>query len=740
MADSDVLSPDLERATAALARALVTAVRNWSLYPPEHPGVAASVTRLHDAVRQTTGGRAFTLGIAPDTVLLDGMAVAHPDPQTREAAAMLHERDLVRLTFADEVAVDTLEALLAVLAQDTRTLRDRGGPAVIWQATGHASIVVEQIDYGFMLADRVVDDSRVRKDEVWFTLVRTIGNRQSTFGEAAQSRLLEIAGDAGAILELAADVTSTRCSSDGSPMLTTQASVILSAYKHLKSIVSVLAPDRAEALRQNLAASLTQIHPRVAGEVLRAAGMGSGDDRALVREVTDAFDDQSVAQLLATTLALDGRATTRLADIFDTFALDDTRRDRVVSLTRSALQQTGPGAGDGGAATTIARSMEELLLAHDDRPFVSDGYRAALDGASARAGSMAMAELPPEHGAWLETVDQEHVRVLSHTLLIDLLRLEHDPLRGADLVKDMIELAEEQIATGEYGPAAELAGAIDERIRQPTSAVREPCRHALAALGASAALREAVASLGDLDDAAAETFRVLCGAIGVPATDALVAALLIEERTPGRRRGMELLTAYGADAIGRLSPFAEHAQWFVRRNTAEVLGRIGAAACVPLLQTLLRGGDPRVLREAVVALAAIHDPAAARAIHTVLRATAGEARQAVVEALVEARDPRVVPVLVRILGESQPLGRDHPIVLDTLDALGRIRDERAVPPVAAVMHQRRWFARKRTRALKRAAVGTLVRIGTGPAIAALSQAATTGDRMLRRIVRSAGVR
>ena len=74
----------------------------------------------------------------------------------------------------------------------------------------------------------------------------------------------------------------------------------------------------------------------------------------------------------------------------------------------------------------------------------------------------------------------------------------------------------------------------------------------------------------------------------------------------------------------------------------------------------------------------IQDPAAARAIHTVLRAATGEVRRAVIEALVAERDPRVVPMLVRILEESQPLGKDHDVVLETIEALGTVGTDAAV--------------------------------------------------------------
>ena len=44
------LSSELAQALLQLARALLGAVRNWTLYPPEHPSVATAVERLADAI------------------------------------------------------------------------------------------------------------------------------------------------------------------------------------------------------------------------------------------------------------------------------------------------------------------------------------------------------------------------------------------------------------------------------------------------------------------------------------------------------------------------------------------------------------------------------------------------------------------------------------------------------------------------------------------------------------------
>jgi hypothetical protein len=106
-----------------------------------------------------------------------------------------------------------------------------------------------------------------------------------------------------------------------------------------------------------------------------------------------------------------------------------------------------------------------------------------------------------------------------------------------------------------------------------------------------------------------------------------------------------------------------------------------------------------------------------------------------VAALVAERDPRVVPVLIRILNESEVLGEDHSIVLETLGALGQVGDDRAVPDVVRGMQKRAWLRRRKLRALKQASLDALDGIGTPAAAAAIAQAGSEGDRLLKRLVR-----
>ncbi len=738
---SDAASSDLPQRVLGLARAIVAASRNRALYPPEHPAVGASLTRLTTALAEAAHNLPLALGVTPAALVPEeGPPIDH-GPAV-EAAALLHARDILRLVFAPALDQHVVREFVELIAADPASLRERGGPAEVWRVAGPAGIDIAQVDYKKVLEDRESEHPAARRDDLWQRIVRSVLERKKLLDDAVQRRLLEIAGDPLAIGELARDVMAPNCMPDGSPLLTTQAAAVVAAYNHLHNIVAVMAPDRRDEIFRNLADATAQLDPRVVVQMMRGTQSepaSPGDAAASVsvmKGVAAAFDDVKVAQLLATTLALEGQASGRLAEVFETIAPDDERRSRVLRLTRTLLSETEFGRRD--EFESLWHSMEELLMTYNERPFVSTAYQSGLDRAGERAAHMAAVDTPVELPAWMRTIDQDSVRRLSVTLLIDLLNIETDASRGPALAGDLASLAEDMLMAGDYEAAANIAVAMSAKGTDRQAVTRDACRAALDALGGALALRETVAALEELDDAQYAHLHRLFLAIGAPVVESLLDSISLEDgrQTTARARASETVIALGAPAVPRLVPLLDRPAWHVQRNVCELLERIASPEAVPLLQPLLRSRDARVVRQAVKALSNIPDPAAARAVHTVLRAATGEARRAVVDALAAEKDPRVVPVLVRILDESNALGADHTVVLETLAALGALGpvvSDTAVASVGAVMRQRKWFARKKARALAERSVRALRQVDTPAARRAIEEAAASGDRLLRHV-------
>src|SRR3954469_3830570 len=103
------LTPELARSVPGLARMLVPAARNWSLYPPEHPAVGSSLERFRAAVAEASLLHLVAFGVTPDTLLFEGMP-AGQDGAVSEAAAWLHGHDVLQIAFAPDVPLVSLEA------------------------------------------------------------------------------------------------------------------------------------------------------------------------------------------------------------------------------------------------------------------------------------------------------------------------------------------------------------------------------------------------------------------------------------------------------------------------------------------------------------------------------------------------------------------------------------------------------------------------------------------------------
>ncbi|MGE0863137.1 MAG: HEAT repeat domain-containing protein [Vicinamibacterales bacterium] len=733
MAQRAASPADTTRTAVTLARAITVAQRSWGFYPPEHSAVAMAVERLVAAATEASAGGLRQLAVTPHQLLIDGLPLETNDLAVTECAELLHDRDILQITIMLPPSEPVVRALLGVLSLDRQTRREQGGPAAIWGAENQHAILIEQIDYQEIL-EREFDEGPSRRDATWKAIVRSIIMGRSTFSPDEQQRLLDISRHVGAIGELAKDSKDAFTTPDGSPLVTTQAATVLAVYRHIAKTVSALEPDRMQEVIGSLALAASNLESSTALELMLQEESAT-EGVPIMGALRRAFDDQQVAMLLARALSSPGHPTNRLATVLDTLAPDADRKRRVLTLAKRLISERDFGSKR--PIDDIRQSLDELLLKYNEAEYISSDYRQSMDQAGDRAVDLATRGLPPEMAAWLDTLAYDSVRRLSGQLLIDLLRNETQAERMGETARDMAAFVDELLLAGAFADAlpvvAELAAALT---RKPALAP-DACRRALDSIATGDALAEAVTGLADQAKAEFASFSALIAHLGPVAVPALLRAYQNEDGGLAAERVSAMLVAMGPPAIPGFAAAIEDRRWFVQREIARVLGTIGTAAAVPPLQTLLRRSDLRIMQAAVSSLARIDDPAAARAMYTVLKATSGDARTAVIAALVGLKNARVVPMLARILDDSEPFAGDLPVVLDTLDALASFRDDRALPQITALARRRRWLKWGATRRLRDAALRTLARIGTDRARQQVTDLARTGDYFLRRQARAA---
>ena len=703
-------------------------MRSWGFYPPEHPAVGLAVDRMIAACTEATAGGMLQLAVTPHALLIDGMPLDSTDLSVVECAELLHDRDVLQFTVVAPPPDPVVRSLLNVLSLDRDTRRARGGPAVIWGAEEQSAFIVEQIDYQELL-EREVDGGPARRDVTWKSIVRSIIMGRKTFTAEEQARLIEISKDVGAIGELCKDTKEPYVTPDGSPMVTTQAATVLAVYRHIAKTVAALEPERVQEVIDSLALAAGNLEPSTALELLLQEEHQDDAGVPIVAALKQSFDDQQVALLLARAMSSPGHPTNRLAQVLDTLAPDQERKRRVLTLAKRLI--TERDFGGKRPIDDIRKSLDDLLLKYDESTYVSADYRQSMDTAASRAADLAARGLPLEMDEWLDTLGHDSVRRLSGQLLIDLLRNETVPGRMAETARDMGAFVEELLLAGAYGECQPVVDELVAAVKRKPAIAPGACQQAIDSIGASAALGEAAGALADQSADEFAAFEKLVRTIG-PAAIASIMSSYHREDGLATERATQVLGRMGAAAIPHLTPGIDDPRWFVQREIARALGKIGGTAAVAPLQTLLRRGDPRVLQSAVSSLAVIDDPSATRALHTVLRAATGEARAAVISALTGMKDPRIVPMLTRIVQECDPFSDDYPLLQETLAALGTLRDERAIQPIAALARQKRWLSWGRTAKLRGACLRTLQRIGTAKARAAITDLAQTGDFFLKR--------
>jgi HEAT repeat protein len=731
MAQPAASPADINRTAINLARAITFAQRTWGFYPADHSAVGVAVERLVTAAAEASAGGLMQLAVTPHQLLVDGLPLESSDLGVTECAALLHDRDILQITVMLPPSEAVVRALLGVLTLDRTTRRERGGPAAIWQEEDQNAFVLEQIDYQELL-EREEEEGAARRDATWKAIVRSIIMGRSTFSAEEQQRLLDISRDIGAIGELAKDAKEAFTTPEGSPLVTTQAATVLAVYRHIAKTVAALEPERLQDVIGSLGLAAANLETSTAFELI-LQGESTAESVPLIGAIRRAFDDQQVALLLARALSSSsvGHPTNRLAQVLDTLAPDAERKQRVLTLAKRLISERDFGSKR--PIDDIRQSLDELLLKYDESTYVSNEYRESIDQSADRATQLAATGLPPELAEWLETLGYESVRRLSGQLLIDLLRNETQSERMGETARDMAAFVDELLVDGAFDHVVPVVAALAAAVTGPKCLAPGECRHALDSIATSTALMEAVVGLADLPDDEFTSFSAIVLSLGASVVPTLLAAYQREDGGVAAERASRLILKMGPAAIPGLASAVDDRRWFVQRELARLLGLLGTGAAIPPLQVLLRRPDTRVMHAAVSSLARIDDPAAARAVYVVLKASTGEARAAVIAALVGLKTPRVVPMLLRILEGSDPFGDDLAVVLDAMDALAPFRDDRAVPPVAAIARQRRWLAWGRTKRLRDAALTTLVRIGSDRARAAVNDLARTGDFFLRRM-------
>jgi HEAT repeat protein len=180
-------------------------------------------------------------------------------------------------------------------------------------------------------------------------------------------------------------------------------------------------------------------------------------------------------------------------------------------------------------------------------------------------------------------------------------------------------------------------------------------------------------------------------------------------------------------AIPALVRLLGDARWFEVRNASDLLAELGATDAQEELIGLVHHTDDRVRRSAIAALLKLNTPEALRAVHDAVRDASPEVRMQAVAALSTKRDARSTATLIRGVDDEQ----DSDVQVAIIAALGKLGTNEAVQKLLKIAAPEGRLFRKKTSALRVAAVQALGEARTAAAIASLKELTDDKDRDVR---------
>jgi hypothetical protein len=723
------MSAEQSAALGEFARACKAAARSVSLYPGTHPAIRSALARVSSTAARLTVSADVALTVRPDILTIDGRVPARPDAAIGELALLLHERLVGELRLGRDATADDWLALLLLLGRAPEDLIADGGINKAWSATGRGAFAVREIDYAEVLRERAGG-----KSAEWDRIIASCLQGDAVrLDDRDLASLVAALGDVqrfGELLERFQDSPASSSASIGA-----RAAALLNLLRTALEAAKEGGPDVAERALETIAAASARLTPEMLLVLLEERSAPEAPHAALAGDVVGRMTDTTIAAFVANSVIAERGATERLAHAFEALVPQLERKEQLLELAGDAARQTEAGRAAG--FEELWQNAASMLTSYSDEKYVSDAYARELSLARTQAVEVErVADDPPDRvHRWVSTVSDEAIRQLDLDLILDLVRLEDDPAPWEEVAGVAAKEIERRASLGDVDAAQRLAEAV---LRERGSGGRPQLATSAAAvadrLAAGPLVRQIVLQLRK-EDAGVPALGRLCLTIGPGVVRPLAVAIAAEENNRAIRALGEILVGFGAAGRQSVEQLKGSSNPAVRRTAIDLLRMLGGDEALPELASMLGDADPQVQREAVRAIVQIGTPKAYAVLERAVASNSG-IRDTIVEHLLGVREDNAVPLLCYVLNHTEPRGRMAAAHAAIVDALGSLKPHPdSIRTLRDLLHRGQWWSPFKTAAMREAAAGALLRMGTADASAVLEDAARSGSRGVRRVAR-----
>ena len=600
-------------------------VCHWTgLYQPGHPFLAERVKSVHAALASRIArepGNILLLGIARDKVLYRDLFLGQGNPLVMHFAETLYLRQVATLGFDGEAAPEGLLAFFRSL-QDSKSGKSEESPEAFLQRERAPGISLYPYNYKEVLSRRIVNpedgvDLSGHGDMLWRMLLTANvsgggGEKKVVEGLSGSPELIP------AILRRARALAGKGGGASGAKAAAEEESVapevLCRMFHHLGETLRELPEERKRKILHFLDEGL--------GDMEDGLEEAAGDPAyslpvSFARSLATDYTDDEFLDLLGTLLSAEAKGGERLRKIFEIISADrDVRGSLLPRLNERARESLRTKEY---YSVKTWEAVEKLLLSRCEDAYLEEDHSRLMEALSSRASpeTPPVAVRPPDP-AILATFEEAARHRQGILVMLELLAREKIEAEFLDLLEEIRKFLPNLISRKEFALLETVLRALSSLREKAPGKSPEAVLQVFREMDFGHIVDLYLSREASLEDAA--RIPVFIAAFGEEAIHEVLDRLLMEQEANRRKLLLSLAARMGEAAgpaiLGRLFD----PRWYFVRNLCILLGEIGYRDAAQGLVRTLDHSDPRVKKEAILALGKLRIPETAPSLGKILLA------------------------------------------------------------------------------------------------------------------------
>ncbi len=319
-------------------------------------------------------------------------------------------------------------------------------------------------------------------------------------------------------------------------------------------------------------------------------------------------------------------------------------------------------------------------------------------------------------------------------ILFEILALEKSPQPYQETTGALQKLLDALITLGEFQKASELLTRVN--IILNTYELKDWQVDAIRQLSDKAGEPQRIEKIGKIldkgEEIRLEEVSSYLTLLKPNSIQPLIKVLGELNNSRARRMLCEVLIEIGKGNMELIIPFIDDHRWFLVRNIAYILGRMGKESALPTIQKALNHEEARVRREAIQALGIIVSSKAFDLLGKALNDQDDRNRSMAALNLARVGKKASLPALLEIVQAKDFSKRDSAEIKAFFDAIGMVGSNDAIKPLEKLLEQKSWFGMGKKDEIRLRAASALALIGTADARSTLEAGRNSKDENIRQ--------